>query len=68
MTTIARIAAVVALLPLLASCVRDGPTWFEQRCQRTGFTRGSAGFEECVARDRAWVERTLQRSEGPSGP
>ena len=57
-----RSATVLIILLGLTACAED-PTWYEARCSRTGLSKGTAAFEQCVARDKAWIEETSRRAQ-----
>ena len=52
----------------LPACVPDTqqPNWYEDRCLRYGFKRGSEEFEACVARDRKWIADERARATRPA--
>lgn len=58
----ARVLFCVAALFFLTACLTDTPTWFEDRCLRLGFERGSAAFNDCVKRDLQWIEDNNRRA------
>jgi hypothetical protein len=51
-----------AALALVAGCVSGQTTWYEQRCERLGLSKGTAEFEKCVQRDQAWVDADQKRA------
>jgi len=61
---------VLCLLALVAAgCTEPEPTWYEDRCLRIGFARGTPEFNDCIARDRAWIEADQARArETVAGP
>ena len=50
-----RIILVAGTLALVTACISKEATWYEQRCQKIGLSKGTADFEKCVARDEAWI-------------
>jgi hypothetical protein len=58
----ARSARGLILLHGLAACAGD-QTWYEARGNRTGLSKGTAAFEQCVARDKAWIESTSRGAQ-----
>lgn len=68
----ARTLPVLALLGLaavvLCGCQQGQLTWYEERCKRIGLEPGTAGFNECIDRDRQWVEQNRQRALRSTGP
>jgi hypothetical protein len=59
---LARVFLVTATMALVASCVSNETTWYEQRCQKIGLSKGTADFEKCIARDQAWIEADKKRA------
>ncbi|MBL6954212.1 MAG: hypothetical protein ISR50_16355 [Alphaproteobacteria bacterium] len=57
----------VAALFFVTACLAESPNWYEDRCLRLGFERGSAVFNECVERDLQWINENKQRA-GEVGP
>jgi hypothetical protein len=53
---------------LMAGCAGKENTWYEERCLRLGFERGSDEFYNCIARDLDWVEENRIRRSGQIGP
>jgi hypothetical protein len=46
-------------LGLMSACAQGGgSTWYEERCVGMGMAKGSADFEQCVARDKKWIQDT----------
>mgnify|MGYP003985589541 CR=1 FL=1 len=64
----ARIVLCIVALTLLTACMTQEPTWYEDRCLRLGFKAGSAKFNDCIARDRRWIEDNEPRASGTVGP
>lgn len=65
-----RIFALLALLSLssLAACLGDQLTWYDDRCLRLGFERGSTSFNSCIERDRQWIAENQRRARDHIGP
>jgi hypothetical protein len=60
---LAKILIVTAAAILVSACVSDEATWYEQRCQNIGFVKGTTDFNDCIERDKAWIEADRKRSE-----
>ena len=43
---LARVFLVTATMALVASCVSNETTWYEQRCEKIGLKKGTADFEK----------------------
>jgi hypothetical protein len=57
-----KILCVVVLAGMAAACVSKETTWYEQRCHKIGLKKGTADFDKCVARDKAWVEADQKKA------
>ena len=62
----ARSAPVLIFVLGLAACAQD-ETWYEARCSRTGLSKGTTAFEQCIARDKQWIESTSRRAQSENG-
>jgi hypothetical protein len=62
-----RLLFCIAALFFVTACLAELPTWYEDRCLRLGFERGSAVFNDCVARDQQWIEENRRRAN-EAGP
>jgi len=63
-----RLFVTILALFTLAACLGDQPTWYEDRCLRLGFERGSTGFNDCIQRDTKWIAENQRRAQGEGGP
>jgi hypothetical protein len=52
----------------LLGCVSNQQTWYEERCERIGFKSGTSDFNDCIARDRAWIKENRRRASEGIGP
>ena len=66
-TNMARPLFVIIAALLLAACLQGQPTWYEERCLRLGFAKGSKGFNDCVERDLRWIKDNDRRFRGEGG-
>ncbi|MBT3701472.1 MAG: hypothetical protein HOE62_07380 [Alphaproteobacteria bacterium] len=57
-----RVIIVAGALALVTACVSKEVTWYEQRCQQIGLSKGTADFDKCVARDEAWIDADRKRA------
>ena len=64
---VSRILAILAVLSL-AACLDDQLKWYEDRCLRLGFERGSTSFNNCIERDRQWTAENDRRAGEGFGP
>ena len=62
-----RILFCLFALYAITGCVTDNATWYEERCLRLGFEKGSENFNNCIERDVEWLEENRRRRE-VSGP
>ena len=62
-----RLLPLVLLLLPLAGCAYED-TWYEERCLRLGFKKGTADFDACIARDVGWIEDNRNRAARGGGP
>lgn len=53
---------------VLSACVTDDATWYQERCERAGLKKGTAAFNQCTARDRAWIAENNRRANEGRGP
>lgn len=63
-----RFLVLCALGIALSACQTERPTWFQERCERAGFSKGTPAYDECVARDLEWVRQQEERRNRPAGP
>ncbi len=68
MNNMSRLIIPAALGVLLAACQTERPTWFQERCERAGFVKGTQAYDECVARDLEWLRQQDERRNQPAGP
>ncbi len=64
----ARLLLYIAALCLVTACLPQQPNWYEDRCLRLGFKQGSKAFNDCTARDSAWVEENNRRAAAAAAP
>jgi len=64
----ARLLCCIVAVSILFASLAPQPTWYEDRCLRLGFAQGSDGFNDCIARDRHWIEDNNRRAEAGVGP
>ncbi|MBT3332759.1 MAG: hypothetical protein HOK21_21145 [Rhodospirillaceae bacterium] len=57
-----RVLLCFAGLALLAGCLQQQPNWYEDRCLRLGFKKGSPGFADCIQRDKKWIDDNKDRA------
>jgi len=62
-----RALPVLFLLAVGAGCAQPAPTWYEERCLRIGFEPGTPDFNDCIARDRDWIDADRQRARQSQG-
>lgn len=63
----ARLLFGISALLFVTACLTETPNWYEDRCLRLGFKRGSIEFNDCIGRDVRWNEDNRRRAEG-QGP
>ena len=63
-----RLILIVTALFVLAGCLAEGPTWYEDRCLNLGLNRGSADFDKCIERDQRWINEIHIRAQRERGP
>ena len=68
MTNMSRLLTVAALGIVLSACQTERPTWFQERCERAGFVKGTPEYNDCVARDLEWIRQQEDRRNQPAGP
>ncbi len=68
MTHMSRLIFFAALGAALSACQTERPTWFQERCERAGFVKGTPEYNECVARDLEWIRQQEDRRNQPAGP
>ena len=66
---ILKIVPVLLAAGFLTACASGGDqTWYEDRCSRIGLKKGTADFDQCVSRDKQWVEDTQKRAARQNHP
>ena len=64
-----KMAGALALAGVISACASGGGNnWYEDRCIRVGFAIGTADFDQCIARDKKWVEDTRRRAARQNHP
>ncbi len=63
----ARLFFMIVAVSLLNACLPAETTWYEDRCLRLGFDRGNDDFNNCIERDRQWIEENNRRVRGEGG-
>lgn len=63
----ARLLLLMMAASMLAGCLQEQPTWYEDKCLRLGLKMGSPAFNDCVARDLEWINETKKRAVGEGG-
>jgi hypothetical protein len=58
----ARLLFSITALFFVTACLAELPTWYEDRCLRLGFERGSVEFKDCIERDARWIEENKRRA------
>ena len=56
---------LLAVGVLLAGCATEG--WMQRSCVNQGFEPGTAGYDQCLAREKAWSDK-LDRYGRSGGP
>ena len=59
--SMAKIMLLAGVTALATACVSERSTWYEQRCEQIGLTKGTADFDQCIAREKAWIEADRKR-------
>ena len=65
---VTRLLFCIAALSLMTACLAPTPTWYEDRCLRLGFKKGSADFDSCIQRDQRWDHENEMRAQDGIGP
>lgn len=66
---VSRIVCLLVVFGAVSACASSGgQTWYEDRCVRAGFSKGTSDFDQCVARDKKWVEETQRRTSTLARP
>lgn len=68
MSNTSRLIVLAVLGVVLSACQTERPTWFQERCERAGFVKGTPEYNECVARDLEWIRQQEDRRNQPAGP
>lgn len=58
-------AALLAGAILLTGCAAEG--WMQRSCVKQGFEPGTSGYDQCIAREKAWSDK-LDRFGRDGGP
>jgi len=60
--SVSKIICNIIVLGAVSACASSsGQTWYEDRCIRAGFSKGTSDFDQCIARDKKWVEDSQRR-------
>jgi len=67
--SVSRIVCVLLVFGAVTACASSSSqTWYEDRCVRAGFNKGTSDFDLCIARDKKWVEETQRRTTTMARP
>ena len=66
---ISNVLLALAAAGFLSACAAgSGQTWYEERCSRMGMAKGTADFDQCISRDKQWVDDTHKRAARQNHP